>query len=1350
MMSEMEYTPDLTREQTQIREQRAARKAARKKMNAARELYNQQRIPNQPPQLLRNALSAYKKNRRLLAQTDIGEPDSETARTRSMSARAFSQPGAANRNQNRWVPIGPSVVISGQADRLPRVSGRVRDIAVSPNGKRAYIATAKGGVWYTRNAGLTWDPIGAWASDERSTGGNISTFSCGCLLVKFDNDVNSENDFVMVGTGEPSSGYTTAGFRGFRGIGVLVSNNAALANLQDDPWEEDAGLFVFEGESIMRMVRVPHALSGANAGELNDKVIAASSKGLILGNRVAGALSNRYQWVSINLPTAGLVAQAQHIQHHSSPDPGFIVTDVAFCGNRLYIAFFSRGLAMLDPSEFGNDFTTVNNAHYHWIPHMRLTTGSSDPAGSMMAGRISIAVNGTQNAVYALGEIWRTPAAKNKHRTPYVWRVNDAQAGASAGLTATPLRVASPGHFPSAKSLWDGQMNYDQCILVHSYEPGGAPGTNVDRVYIGGCIGQTNSGANLPGLTDWNGSVWAWDFNGTNLVAIPDVSATVPGGFGANVSGFIGNGIHPDIHKIAITQKAGTLRQDVWVGCDGGVFVSTRNGQANTFTSRNTGIASIESGFISSHPTNSQFMLMGTQDNGRQIRVGATVWQLRTGMEGDGGGVLIHPVYSNLHIGQYIEGTWDGRPTSQYRSPIRTTNTDAENKLSEFYSGIDVFRRPGTNNTRVALGTIRVWIADNVGNTHNTNWRVLPVTPPGTPLPTRYARAPDRGPGNNNARRFGVPLAPATIDTSTSLPLGAVVSVKWVNEHRLVAVYVEGIVLYDEDASGKWTARILSDRDAAVAATPTDGSVIPWTFNYADVAVVPGSNDFYVVGSGNVSPNPLNPTPMNRLDTCFYYADVGSKFYRTGLDLELLGFMDNPYDDTDSPVDPAYSVVVDTAAGNPVYVGTSTGVWKGTKSMITVGSGADAHDVPQWQWALFDNGLPESVAQDLKIWTDPTPGAATPTRLLRVALQSRGIWEVNLSAEEPVRTFLRVHAHDDRRQFPTPLADPRANPTSTTQTPLSVLNSPDIVVRPATPVTHAPSFIPGTSFAHSPYQLWTFQTALRWIYPSVVPNGKWSDQMSDIIARLTREHNAEIAGPPTNTITQAVWNWVMANAKDSSAQLAVYRPAWQNEVVENNPGTEADLMETVIPRRVVAGVWQIHREPVIVDVLLHHRDTNPVNVNESGVVLLWRSHSDQTHLLNVDCRSVIDFARAQFSAGAPTTLTHWNVALNGGNALHRLPVKLSARMPRSVEVRIDLGTDAPPSDAGGDVANPSPTVDQDYVLLLAIGGSQIDQFSAPTNLPAAGNVSVNDLVRNWPHAAARLIRVVNRPRQALF
>src|SRR5688572_10574482 len=70
--------------------------------------------------------------------------------------------GAPVGDTNVWLPIGPSMVILESLTDRPRVSGRVRDVAVSPDGTRAYAATAGGGVWYTGDSGVSWSPIGNW------------------------------------------------------------------------------------------------------------------------------------------------------------------------------------------------------------------------------------------------------------------------------------------------------------------------------------------------------------------------------------------------------------------------------------------------------------------------------------------------------------------------------------------------------------------------------------------------------------------------------------------------------------------------------------------------------------------------------------------------------------------------------------------------------------------------------------------------------------------------------------------------------------------------------------------------------------------------------------------------------------------------------------------------------------------------------------------------------------------------------------------------------------------------------------------------------------------------------------
>src|SRR5581483_9629323 len=50
---------------------------------------------------------------------------------------------------NQWTPLGPSVLLAGQADGRPRVAGRVRSLRASDDGQRVYAGSALGGLWYS-------------------------------------------------------------------------------------------------------------------------------------------------------------------------------------------------------------------------------------------------------------------------------------------------------------------------------------------------------------------------------------------------------------------------------------------------------------------------------------------------------------------------------------------------------------------------------------------------------------------------------------------------------------------------------------------------------------------------------------------------------------------------------------------------------------------------------------------------------------------------------------------------------------------------------------------------------------------------------------------------------------------------------------------------------------------------------------------------------------------------------------------------------------------------------------------------------------------------------------------------
>jgi len=1258
-----------------VRERRRKRKEKKQKDSVARNDYLEKISGFVDRKALSASVAAL-----LASEGPGGAGDPPRARTASPRAAAVPMafPGS---NTSRWVPIGPSVVRQGQADGRPRVSGRVRDLAVSDDGRRAYAGTAKGGVWYTGDGGATWEPLGGWANEPRRLGGNTSAFATGCLLVDFGADAAA--DFVMVGTGEIGAFQTSTGAAGSRGMGVLVARGPATADLNADPWETDTGIAQLEGVSVVRMVRVP----GSPVGADTDQVIAATSGGLFRGTRsmMGGRLG--FSWVPLQFPPAAPAPPARGAWTGAS-DP----TDLCYVGNRLFVCFRHTGVAFSDDN--GNTFT--------WAT-MNFLPPPAVPAGYRLIGRMSMVVNDDGDRLYVLGEVGASPLPSPlpdpPPLVPHVWQI--ANPGA-AGPVATPLN-----NVPATSDLWPGQRDYDQAILVTTRTTAaGPPAVRTDRVYLGG---------SLTWVSNWNASIWAFDVNGANLVPSPGVSDQPAGtGHGAHVPGLIGNGIHPDVHCLRKATN-GDGSSQIWASCDGGVFVSLRDGQTNTFAAKNVGLASIESVFSANHPGSSHFVMLGCQDNGRQVRVGSTVWELKTSMQGDGGGVIFHPVHSQYVMGQFVQATWACDPSGLYSAPCNLITNDPENTASNFYSGIDAVRRATGTTARIALGTNRVWITDNLGGATRNTWRVLPFKLSGTLERSKDPRPGTRGPSTAANQAFGVPVG----------NLGAVVTVKWADERTLLALFNLGIVRFEESVAnpGQWTSTVLL---SPAMAPPVPPLVVPDGNFFTDIAPVPGTSDFYLTGTGQTSQwrpaVPASPpapaiaatAPNAAADSCYFYDNAAGGFRLTGLGSVLPAVPPLAA----SPIDPAYSVVVDPVNVDTVYVGTASAVWRGQRIA------GNAHG----PWQLFVNGLPESAVQDLNVWTDPGARPGAP-RLLRAALQSRGVWEVNLAADEPSRTSLRVHLRDDRRILPTPMENPRRMPGAPVE---PFFASPDIVIRPRAPVANPPSFR-GTNLWNDNlrYQLWTFQTAFRWLYPSVIPDGRWTDQFGDLVERHRRLLGLPNAG--ARRVDSGLWTSVMTAAQDENGDPGVYRAPWQNPAAPDLPGSEIDLMETVVPRRNSNHIWQVYQEPSTVDVLLHHRDTRPVAANNAFAVLLWRSDPSGNRLLETDCADLVPFVRSLTGGGAALPApAGWNLPLAAdGTPLHRLSVPLAARMPRAVAINIDL----------------SAVPRGHRVLLIAIAGSTVDPFSA---VPAGALDRVENLVRHWPHAAARLISVWPRPGTQLF
>jgi hypothetical protein len=1158
----------------------------------------------------------------------------------------------------RWVPIGPSVVRNGQAVGRPRVVGRIRDLQVDGTGQRAYAASAKGGVWYTGDGGASWDPVGGYAPRSAQVGGDLNPLVCGCLLVSFG--ANAGADHVMVGSGELVPWQRPTGHSRWGGMGVFAAVGPAATAVGASPWEAASGLAQMEGRGVFRLARHPTA---AAAGAVGDVVVAATDAGPFVGLRVGGL----YAWT------------AEGALDTFTGTPGTRCTDALWLGaagnGRLFVAVDSQGIAFIDNLD---GFNTAAYA-WNWVPGL-------GPGAALGRLSLSVAPSGT---LYALGE--------NLAGAPTVWQLTAPLAAPLVNPPVTARNVPATLWQPPAGS---NQRDYDQAIVADTSDTVGV----VDRVYLGGSTVR-------PRPTDeWSASLYCFDVTPPVLPAVQPtltapatVSATAnpPGGSGADQAGLVGNNLHADVHVIRLTGAAPPARQ-VWVGCDGGLYVSAQSGRINSFQHRANGMAVIEAGFVASHPTSSHFAAIGVQDNGAQIRSGDTVWEAI--QVSDGGGVAFHPVRSDVIMSQSTRGSWRGVPTARFIDPFTRTRGGTwggtvEGNLGAFYSGAAAIVNGAAG--RLAVGSNRVWLSDNVGTTGAISWAALPFPGPtvatDTYAPNGAGVFVDGNPG------FGVPPG----------ALGAVITVKFATPGVVHALYQNGVVTYTFSVAGppvsSWTAvTVLPDPGGT---GPPVGTVL------TDLATVPGSaTDFYLTTAGETV---AGVAPL--VETCWLF--TGGAFVAT----TLRNALDTPgVPVVPGPLDPAYAAVVDSGNPTDVYVGTVTGVWHG---MHTPAAGGNADS---WVWTPFVNGLPPVGVQDLNLWVNPA-GGGTP-RLLRAATQSRGVWEVDLTAGfEPSRTYVRVHARDDRRVVPTDLRNPRNAPTAAL---LDTVSSPDITVRPRANPAAAPRWRYGagtiTSIDPPVYELWTFQTAFRWHYPSVIPMGLWSDQFGDLV-RFHRSQNAML--PPGAFIDRALWDAIVTNTHLNAAgnttasagdPLAVYRPPWQTPMAMNAVGSEIDLIESIRPVLGQTTPWRAYREPTTVDVLVHHRDTRPLIANDAYAVLLWQSNASRTTLENTDLSALPGWMVRLLGGNLDPTPSGWNLATSGAGApIHQLSVPLDARMPRAISVDVDLS--AVP--AGH------------FVMFVAVVGSSVNPSDAPA-VPPINTVPL--LVRAWANSAARLIRVFTR------
>ncbi len=220
--------------------------------------------------LWRDRLSEYKKRKAQAAARPLAWLATRIAPTAPTIA------GATN-----WSPLGPSVVMNGQAKGEPPIAGRVSGVAVAPGGLIVYAASANGGVFRSDDGGVSWKSL-MDGFDLAPTAFATTSLACGAIAID-----PSDPNRVYVGTGE---GDTYSMFKNrlvnalpaYRGVGPIRSDDGGTT------WIAEAtapGSPELAGQAFFAL-----AVDPSN----RENVIGATSEGLY--QRVAGTTGTA-QWV---------------------------------------------------------------------------------------------------------------------------------------------------------------------------------------------------------------------------------------------------------------------------------------------------------------------------------------------------------------------------------------------------------------------------------------------------------------------------------------------------------------------------------------------------------------------------------------------------------------------------------------------------------------------------------------------------------------------------------------------------------------------------------------------------------------------------------------------------------------------------------------------------------------------------------------------------------------------------------------------------------------------------------------------------------------------------------------------
>jgi hypothetical protein len=497
-----------------------------------------------------------------------------------------------------WFPLGPSRIPNGQTLPLSLplnspeekpVSGRVNVIVVDPeNPNIVYVGAAQGGVFRSLDGGQTWTSLFIGAKN----------FAIGSITID-----PKDHDKVIVGTGEGNfSGDSHFGV----GIYVIEEATSRFPHLKGPYLLDPNGNNVLANRAITQVLVDPK----------DDNVLFCTTSSAFGGLGAAtGALP----------PPRGLYRSKNFGSGHPTferlkvgPGTDTRVTSAVLDPdnpNHLVCSIFgiiSRPPTNTDPQ--GGIYYT-NNALASAPTFTRaIITGTSDgnlPIDTNV--KLAVAedpVSGTIIVLAATSEFADTTTIDPNTGKPFQYIDQGVVRKSIDGGVTFPFTLPDANGFAGGQGFYNIAIAIDQKNPANVYLAGTVSATGLDP--DGGALNFIYDGVAIPvpkpsdPVTDPVDGIGPFDGGGTFQYSNDGGTTFIPSV----------NTLHVDSHAIAIAPSSPNV---VYTGNDGGVWKSTDGGvtwqDINTF-----GFLATQFESVAVHPTDPQFTIGGTQDNGTIFR----------------------------------------------------------------------------------------------------------------------------------------------------------------------------------------------------------------------------------------------------------------------------------------------------------------------------------------------------------------------------------------------------------------------------------------------------------------------------------------------------------------------------------------------------------------------------------------------------------------------------------------------------------------------------------------------------------------------------------------------------------